>query len=205
MYKTIYLPIAKKITEKEWEKIEIFKRRFKLYWDNFQDLNIGKYTGNFSKGGKYVGKFDIPVSIHRLKGLYVDFRCFYLTNDLANFDKFTSFIAKKVSNSAYDKLIAHAREEWHSKYLRNGFFQFKGKPINTNELIDLWFNGYMFHSDARKYKYLTELLEVFEEETALSLLFDTVLSCGHAIKNLHWSIDELARDNLQVKIPDKFM
>lgn len=201
----VYIPVEKELSEDDWYKIDLFKKRFNILWGNFRDLNLGTLSGSFNKNdnGCYTGKFELP-SFFRLKGLYVDYRHFYLQQEPTNYNKFANFLSNITTHRKFHLFIREEKKRWKCDFVENEYFKFKDTPIAINELLDLWFNGEIFHSkDKMKTEKLLQIFEIFESDTAQSILFMAVYDTILAIKNLNWIIQEISIDNKLLRMPHK--
>ena len=109
---TTNIPVSKISTEVDWDRIILFRRRFNILWVNFKDLNIGTLSGGFSKTdkGEYKGGFVLP-NEYRLKGLYVDFRHFYLNAEQTNIYKFANYLSTLTDSDEFRTFIKNEKKK----------------------------------------------------------------------------------------------
>ena len=159
-------------------------------------------SGSFSRNsdGSYSGGLELP-NLFRLKGLYVDFRHFYLQKDNSvNIYRLANFMSKLTDSVEYKHFIRKMKLNLKSNFIEKGWFVYKGKSFRTSEILDIWFNAEIFHSDSIKLKKLLSFQKVLEYETPQSILFMAVYDIILTIRNLHWSINELKSNNLFLKM-----
>lgn len=175
-------------------------------WNNFTDLKLGLFGGGFSKqaDGRYTGGFELP-SEHRLKGLYVDFRHFYLNDEPTNVGKFANYLASLTSSKAFRRFLREERTRLRSRFLEDGWFEYKGKRLSTEQFLDVWFNVEIFHSNRGlrskpwKTKTLLEWMGIFTNQTAKSMLFMAVYDSVLVIRNINWVAMEFSATNIDRK------
>lgn len=199
----IEVPVSTDANTIEWDTLELFKRRFNILWENYKDLNIKHITGQFrrAESGGYEGGVDLPCNF-RLKGLYVDFRHFYLNDEVTNLGRVANYLAKICVNDKYREFIKNEKKGIKSGLIESGYFEFDSKKITTKELLDIWFNAEIFHNDAAKASKLIEWLDVFKEDTAESLLYMAVYDHILVIKNINWSMLLFSKANLFLRMPN---
>lgn len=198
-----YIEVIKNLASEDWRLLELFHRRFDILWSNLKDLKLGVFHGSFKKNkdGSYSGGFDLP-NRFRLKGLYVDFRHFYLEKEDTNYYKLSKFIARLSTDQSFREFLKLERKNWKSTFVENGWFNFNGRHIATQYIINLWFNGEIFHSyNKQRIEVLLDLLKIFDDKTAHSILFVAVYDAILGIRNLHWTINDLRHDFLFLKMP----
>lgn len=203
--KTTYIKVTKKIEEKDWALINLFTKRFITLWANLKDLNLGVISGSFSKksDGSYSGGLELP-NLFRLKGLYVDFRHFYLQKDNPTYIyRIANFMSELTDAVEYKHFIKKKKKNLKSDFIERGWFVYKGKSFKTSEILDVWFNAEILHSDSVKIKKLLNFQKILEHKTAQSMLFMAIYDTILIVRNLHWSINELKPNNLFLKMPIK--
>ena len=188
----------------DWELIDLFRIRFASLWNNLKDLKLGYFHGSFAKrpGGRYTGGFVLP-NEHRLKGLYVDFRHFYLKKEATNVRRFANYIVSITESDEYRQFIKEEKNKLQSDFIENGWFRFKGKPFTTRQLVDIWFNAEIFHTDYRKIAVMRDWAAILAADTAKSMLFMAVYDSILVVRNINWSALELSRDNMYLRMPNK--
>lgn len=194
----------------KWDDIELFRRRYRILADNLKDLNLGQFGGGFSKqlDGRYTGGFDLP-SDYRLKGLYVDFRHFYLQDEPTNVGKFANYLASLTDSNVFRKFMKEEKTRLRSTFLENGWFEHKGERILTKRFLDVWFNAEIFHNNRGpgskpwKTKALLEWTTIFADQTAKSLLFVAVYDSISVIRNINWVVTEFSTSNMNLRMPNK--
>ncbi len=208
--KIIQIPATAQPESIRWGEIELFRRRFNILWENLQDLKLGQLSGSFLRqsDGRYVGGFELPSS-YRLKGLYVDFRHFYLNNEPTNFGQFTNYLMNELTDSKiFHQFMKNEKKRSRSDFLEDGWFEHNGEKISSEKFLDVWFNVEIFHSnrgrDERTWKTeaLLEWMNVFSDDTAKSMLFMVVYDSILKIKDINWVVMEFSKSNLNLRIPE---
>lgn len=200
---TTKIPVSKISTEIDWDRIILFRRRFNILWGNFKDLNIGTLSGGFSKTDKggYKGGFDLP-NEYRLKSLYVDFRHFYLNDEPTNINSFANYLATLTNSDEFRTFIKNEKKKLKSEFIENGWFQYNEENLSTKKLLDIWFNAEIFHNNPIKVSILLEWQNIFEDQTAKSMLFMAVYDYILIIRNINWSCMLLDENSLYLRMPN---
>lgn len=196
------VPVSVPVGDVDWARIKLFRQRFAELWDNFQDLKLGVMTGTFAREseGAYSGGFNLP-NRHRLKGLYVDFRHFYLNDEPSNARGFSKYLATLTPDADYRQFMKAQRNKLRSEFIEQGWFMHKGQPFTTKQILDIWFNAEIFHNDPQKTATMLEWNETLATETGRSLLFMAVMDSTHVTRNINWSCAELTTSHLMLRMP----
>lgn len=204
MMKTTLIPVIIDSSKVDWELIDFFRMKFTTLWNNLKDLKLGQFHGSFVKqaDGRYKGGFILP-NEYRLKGLYVDFRHFYLDKEPTNLRKFANYLVSITKADDYRQFIKEEKNKLQSEFIENGWFRFKGKPFTTKQLLDIWFNAEIFHSDHPKIAVMQEWAAVLAADTAKSMLFMAVYDSILVVRNINWSALELSKHNMYLRMPNK--
>jgi hypothetical protein len=205
----VLVPVTVKPEVVRWDDIELFRRRFGILWSNFKDLELSRIAGGFTRqaDGRYTGGFELP-NQHRLKGLYVDFRHFYLNDEPTNVGKFANYLASLASSRAFREFLREERGRLRSRFLEDGWFEYRGKRLSTEQFLDVWFNAEIFHSNrgprskSWKAKTLLEWMEIFTSHTARSMLFMAVYDSILVIRNINWVAMEFSAANMNLRMPN---
>lgn len=189
-------------SEIDWRWIDLFKRRFEELWDNLQELNLNKISGSFGRNddGSYVGEIECLPSFHRLKGLYVDYRHFYLEKEDVNFEKFTKYLATITDSQEY-RLYLKSLRKGNVSFVESAFFEYKDRRIQASVLLKIFFNAELFHNDAEMILLKNDIDNMFRSETLRSLLFMIVYERILKIKDVYWSVSQLNKNNFVLQMP----
>lgn len=140
------------------------------------------------------------IDIHRLKGLYVDFRHFILERDLVHFCKIRNIVQSYVHKPPAVRCLNSIKDHWQRSDSSTGFSQY---PIE--ELMELTFNADVFHV---RDKAVIERLECIKEEVSDSLRTQLVVAAifekMHAVGNLVWVIEPLSVECQKIRVPECF-
>jgi len=188
----------------DWEFIDLFRMKFTTLWNNLKDLKLGQFHGSFARqaDGGYTGGLVLP-NEYRLKGLYVDFRHFYLEKEATNVRRFANYLVSITESDDYRQFIKEEKNKLQSQFIESGWFRFKGKPFTTKQLLDIWFNAELFHSDPAKIAVMLDWAEVLAADTAKSMLFMAVYDSTLVVRNINWSALELSKHNMYLRMPNK--
>ncbi len=200
---SIFIPVVVEVASIDWPRIELFRRRFATLWDNFKDLNLGQLHGSFAKqnDGSYEGGFDLP-NEYRLKGLYVDFRHFYLNDESTNINSVANYLSSLTDSVDYQQFIRNEKKNLKSEFIESGWFQYNGKSFTTKQVLDIWFNAEIFHNNKERMPVILDWMEILSTKTARTMLFMAVYDSILIIRNINWSLKELTRTNLNLRMPN---
>ena len=200
---SIQVPVVVDVANIDWPRIELFRRRSATLWDNFKDLKLGQPHGSFAKqdDGSYEGGFDLP-NEYRLKGFYVDFRHFYLDDEPTNINSVANYLSSLTDSAEYHRFIKDEKSNLKSEFIESGWFQYKGKSFTTKQVLDIWFNAEIFHNDRNKMSVALDWMEILSTKTARTMLFMAVYDSILIIRNINWSLKELSKTNLNLRMPN---
>ncbi len=127
-----------------------------------------------------------------------------MNDELTNINRFANYLASLTDSEDYRQFIKHEKKNLRSDFIESGWFQHKGKPFTTKEILYIWFNSEIFHSDPKKTSIFLEWLEIFADDTAKSMLFMAVYDCILVIRNINWSAMELAKNHMYLRMPNTY-
>lgn len=199
---TTQVPVTVGVENIDWPRIELFRKRFSTLWDNFKDLNFDRIHYGFERqeDGRYEGGAQLP-NEYRLKGLYVDFRHFYLKDESTNINGFANYLSSLTDSTEYHKFIKREKRNLRSEFIENGWFQHKDKSFTTKQVLDVWFNAEIFHNDPKKIPVILDWMEILSNQTARSMLFMAVYDSILIVRNINWSANELSTTNMHLRMP----
>lgn len=208
----VHIPVPVAPNKVKWDDIELFRRRFGVLWSNLKDLRLGQFGGAFTKqpDGRYTGGLELP-NEYRLKGLYVDFRHFYLNDEPTNMDRFSNYLASLTTSMVFRRFLRTERKPSGSDFLESGWFEHNGKCLATERFLDVWFNAEIFHSNRGqrsrtwKTKALLEWMEIFSDQTARSMLFMAVYDRILTVRKINWVAMEFSPSNMNLRMPNSAM
>lgn len=76
---SIQVPVVTDVASIDWPRIELFRKRFAILWDNFKDLELGQLHGSFSRQDKTMEVMKVVLIYPMSTGL----RAFTLTSDIS--------------------------------------------------------------------------------------------------------------------------
>lgn len=195
----VQIPLTKKMSQEQIEQIVLFRERFQELWANWESLkNLGiELGGNFTNiGGNMVSGPGCGVEIHRLKGYYLDFRVFYADNELTNFNTIKNLLGQHCDDEIFRGYLKKSKKEWLAE---DSLYEWHG--VNADEMIDVLFNGRLFHSDTKKRARFLEIQKLMKDELAHKFLTNNIYKRMLVIRNINWMIEPLNLDSQFVRIP----
>jgi hypothetical protein len=118
----------------------------------------------------------------QLAALLLRFRHFYMNDEPANFLKVLKILPRHNRHTDLVAYCKNLREIWQ-KALFAGLMKISlgDETLNAQQILDLWLNGYHFHTDELKAKKLEELVSVLGADFVKFMLVDVVTRCSQAI------------------------
>lgn len=184
------------------EQIELFRLKFRELWSNWgslkgQGLALG---GSFSNHGD--GKVSGPgcgVEVHRLKGFYLDFRFFWAQKEPTHFFKISSLLGNYCSDTRLHECLSSNKEQW-----KEAGFLHEWHGIKPDEMIDVLFNGELFHTDPAKRERMRQVQKLMSDDLAHHCLVYSAYTRMLVIRNIDWIIQPLAPGCQCVRVPGKY-
>ncbi len=202
--KHILIPVNLSADQINWKLLELFRRRFSILWDNLNDLELKNLTATIHKknDGTYEGVSTLP-NIHRLKGFYTDYRHFYLEKEKTNIFRIMKYLCSITDSVDYKRFIRNEKNKFKSNTIENNWLKIDDKILHTKEVLNLWFNGEIFHNDEKIMERLAGVRKSMTPNLWKYIVFMAVYDTPLIIRNIHWSQRELSQDNLYLLMPYK--
>ncbi|MAY36636.1 MAG: hypothetical protein CMN84_11095 [Spongiibacteraceae bacterium] len=196
------VPMSKNISSEGLEQLQLFRLAFQELWSNWESLKRQGLTlgGSFSNRGD--GRVSGPscgIEVHRLKGLYLDFRFFWAQKEPTHFFKISSLLGKHCTDRRLHACLKSNKKQW----VKAGFLH-EWHGVKPEEMIDTLFNGKLFHTDPRRQERVREVQLLMSDDLAHHCLVYSVYMRIIAIRNLNWVIQPMEADAQFVRIPAGF-
>lgn len=189
--------------EQELRTVQFFRGRLAELERNWSELENEGFTVSGWLGRDADGKIattGVPVSIHRLKGLYVDFRFFWGDKEPSNFFKIERLIGKHCNTStAVTAALKANKKQWQDA---GGGNRWHG--LDTDEMIRAIFYGSIIHEAEDKQAALEQVNSVLSEPAAHHILASTIWARTYPLRSLDWMLSPLREDRQVVQVPDCF-
>jgi hypothetical protein len=184
------------------EQMELFRLKSRELWSNWdslksQGLSLGGHFSNH--GGGRVSGPGCGVEVHRLKGIYLDFRFFWAEREPTNFFKVTSLLGKCCSDTRLHQCLSSNKEQW-----KEAGFLHEWHGIKPDEMIDVLFNGELFHTDPAKRERMRQVQTLMSDDLAHHCLVYSVYTRMLSIRNIDWIIQPLRSGNHYVRVPAEY-
>jgi hypothetical protein len=184
------------------QQIGLFQLKFQELWSNWESLKSQGIMlgGNFSNHGD--GKVSGPgcgIEIHRLKGLYMDFRFFWAKGDPTSYSKITSLLGKHCSDSRLRQCLRRSKEQWKEAGI---LYEWQG--IKSDEMIDIMFNAELFHVEPDKRERMQYVQTIMNDDLAHHCLVYSVYMRILVIRNINWIIQPLQQDFQCIRLPAEY-
>jgi hypothetical protein len=194
-----FISLTTEMSSDALEQLELFRQKTRELWSNWeslkkQGLSLG---GNFSNlnNGKLSGP-GCGVEVHRLKGFYLDFRFFIAPKEPTEFFKVSSLLGRHCSDPRLHRCLSSNRKQWNDA----GFLH-EWHGIKPDEMIDVLFNGELFHSDPAKRKRMWHVRTLMSEDLAHHCLVYSVYTRMLVVRNINWVIQPLEQTHQHVRVP----
>ena len=179
------------LSENEWNKLELFLRRFEQlertrFYSNPKLKNI-QYKIKGEKVDKgFQTRFEIKVPDEEtIKSFLLSFRVFYMEGEHTYFYSICYLLYKKILDKKVRNDLATIRSNY-TKALNTSFtsINFLGKSYLPKDIVDLWFNAEYFHTDIEKVKELDKIVISPGKSLFFYLLIDAVITLTNQISIL---------------------
>ncbi len=193
------ISLTTEISKEALEQVELFRIRFRELWSNWeslkkQGLSLG---GSFSNHGN--GKVSGPgcgVEVHRLKGFYLDFRFFWAQKEPTEFFKISSLLGKHCRDNRLHRCLSSNKDQWKEAGLLHEWH-----GIKPDEMIDVLFNGELFHSDPNKRERMRYVQTLMSNDLAHHCLVYSVYARMLVVRNINWVVQPLSQAGQNVRVP----
>jgi hypothetical protein len=162
------IPIRERPNTEKLNALVQFMLRCDELWSNWQSLRKDgiKFGGGFGNNGDgRVGGPGCGVEIHRLKGLYMDFRFFWAEGERTNFRRVCSIAGRLTGEVRVHKFLAELRKDWAESGMLSEWHGY-----SPDQLTRLMFNGTLFHADDSFKFRIAKLRDAMSDELAHHLL-----------------------------------
>lgn len=169
-----------------------FETTIKLYCneDDLKDIDNAVY--------KVGGGHNIPLSRHRIKGLYLDFRLFFANDEIINFNKFINNLGQFSTDTSFRNFLNEQKTLWNRTSLASD-----GCGYSEKDIIRYYFNSHFFHLPDKKIKPHYEKIKfIYDDMTLEWIVFDFVIKRCIQIFNVKNAISEIHKSVLMV--PKRF-
>lgn len=196
------ISLTTKISDEALEQVELFRLKFQELWSNWeslkkQGLSLG---GSFSNLGN--GKVSGPgcgIEVHRLKGFYLDFRFFWAQREPTEFFKISSLLGKHCADTRLHRCLSSNKEQW-----KEAGFLHEWHGIKPDEMIDVLFNGELFHSDPAKRARMRYVQTLMNDDLAHHCLVYSVYTRMLVVRNINWIVQPLEQSRQYVRVPVEY-
>ena len=196
----IQITLDSNFTSEELDRIDLFRTRFRELWNNWEDLKSAgvQLGGSFSNlgDGRVSGTEFSGVSIHRLKGYYLDFRPFWSNREPTNFLWLLGRVGFRSSDPRVRRIQKELKASWTSVGLIQEWHRWK-----ADDLITVLFNGRLFHSNQIHRAALEALDDAMSKGLAHHVLLHCIYDRMLLIRNLNWMLTPLTQDRTTIRIP----
>jgi len=185
------------LTHEQCEKLALYRRRYLAIRDNYKDLVGEEKMISFSldRDGGRVSVNKLPYNIHRLKGLYLDYRGFQAQREPTQFQHVCNVVKRHFADGGVRGWVDVEMHQWRNDALASWH------GYKFDDLIDTIFNAELFHSDPTKQEILSDVYDNFTSEALHMLLFYGVQERIARIRNINFIIGPCAFNHQYVRVP----
>lgn len=133
---------------------------------------------------------------------YSKYRHVYLKKETANFFK----IAKSLSVASSSELFTlyhrhHLKKAFYKEFLLKFAFIQSRTSFSPEQVIDIWFNTYIFHGQVKEREKLKLLQNLVSEQGAKVALWQTVWQSHLVVGELMQNLESTTKENPYIKVP----
>ncbi len=111
----LLLKLDESIGGEDYQKVELFRERFKILWDNWDSLKKQRIQlgGSFEHHDpqRFTGS-SCNIESYRLKGYYVDFRFFYAEREPTYYYTIAGLIGKHCRDERMRRCLKTSNQTW---------------------------------------------------------------------------------------------
>lgn len=198
----LILNFDKSISKDDYQRIELFRYRFRILWENWESLKRSgiQLGGSFQNHGlqKFTGD-SCKIESFRLKGYYVDFRFFYSQKEPTHYYSITVIIGKHCHDKRLQKCLRTANQNWKDAGILEGWHGYQ-----ADDLLNYWFNGEIFHSEQEKRNSVQKRLERMDSDLAHHLLTVAIYDRMLVLRNINWMLKPLSMTSQVIRLPKNY-
>lgn len=181
--------------------VNFFRRRLAELESNWTELENEGFSVSEWVGRDSDGKVSIsaaPVSVHRLKGLYMDFRFFWGKKESSHFDKIQKLIGKHCNKT---EVVKECLKENKKQWERAGAGE-TWHGLATDKIISVIFYGSIMHERDDHQATLKRINEMLTEPAIHHFLASAIWEKTFPLRNLRWMLEPLSADNQAIQVLD---
>lgn len=196
----LLLKLDKSIGEGDFQKIELFKERFIILWENWeslkkQDIKLGGSFQNYNL--KTFGGPSCNIESFRLKGYYVDFRFFYSKKEPTHYYTISNLIGKYCHDERMQKCLKSCNKNW-----KDAGILYEWHGYKADDLLNYWFNGKIFHSESTKIANVKKILRKMNNDLTHHLLTFVIYDRMLVLRNINWILKPLSLPTQAIRLPE---
>lgn len=199
----LMLNLEKPINTDEYQRIELFRYRFRVLWQNWESLKkMGiKLGGSFTNHSlqRFTGN-SCNIESFRLKGYYVDFRFFFAEKEHTYYYKIIKIIGKYCHDKRLQKCLKTANQNWENAGILRGWHGYK-----ADDLLNYWFNGEIFHIKPEKRDKVKKILERMDSGLAHHLLTIAIYDRMLVLRNINWMLQPLSMTSQVIRLSESYV
>lgn len=130
------------------------------------------------------------------------YRFFFADKEPTHAPKFLNLIYKKANDAWARNYIALLRRQYNSFLSSSLSSTAASLKIENKDIIDLWFNSEIFHSDKDKQKKLKEINEIVGEEASIFHLNTAMRLFESQVSAIYHVIHKTCPDHLYIYTPN---
>lgn len=183
--------------------IEMFKKKSILLRDaKIQQKFIPIAKSSFNTEGIRISFDANNPSWEVIESLAIRYRFFFADKEPTHALNFLNLIYRK-SNDAWAKNYIALLRKQYNEFLNDSLNFAKISPkIKNKDIIDLWFNSEIFHSDQNKQKKLNEINEIVSKEASIFHLNTAMRFLENQISAVYHVIHKTCPDHLFIYTPN---
>ncbi|WP_323766897.1 hypothetical protein [Antarctobacter sp.] len=189
---------SSRIETVEYQQFESFCLRANQLRKNWIDFLGSRKTlaMSFDRSSGKIEENALLQNPHRLKGLFLDFRVFIARNETTEYKKICNKLTQRFTESHVREFLEYEKSVWDQESALQSWHYF-----SSNEIIDTYFNGRLFHTDRSKHEKLLTVLRNMTEPALNAVILLEIDKKSRIINNLNLCCEYLQKHEPKIKVP----
>lgn len=193
------------LNEQQVANIQEFKRRA---------LDLNEILKKYNRGA--ISSFLITEDLEKKKAsfkastpdenlielLSLKFRFFFAENEKTNYTKFINSIIHNTDDKLAKSYLKLLKNQYNSEMTSTCVSEDFGSPTTNRDMLNLWFNSEIFHSDFDKRRKLKDINTAISRNVSIYQLFVAIKSLNSSIRRLYRVLHKFNEEQFIICTPE---